>query len=292
MAHRTQTVGSQFGAWSGPRVRVDAMSDDTRPRSAPWSLLPALGVAISAVLLFGLELRLAGYLLLAVGVLLAFVAGRELGKDLLLIGIGLSIVGAVSVEANIDWWNIVLLGSVLIASVAVPFVLDRFVYRHRTIRFPVPRTKWTLLERSWLVGAVIAAYLILPVYFIRSGVYQNWPAIHEWHEVMRLFFGVNAVGIWDELFFICVVFSLLRRHFPDWQAILLQAVIFVSFLWELGYRSWGPAITIPFAIMQAFIFTRTKSLPYVICVHLLFDFLVFLSIVHAHNRDWLRIFIY
>ncbi|BDI22469.1 CPBP family intramembrane glutamic endopeptidase [Herbiconiux sp. L3-i23] len=266
--------------------------DAVRPPSASWAILPALGVAAAAVLLFGFEQKLAGYLVLAASVGIAFAAGRELGKDLLLIGVGMSIVGAVSVEANIDWWNIVLLGVVLSASVAVPFAIDRFVYRHRTIAFPVPRTPWTTLERAWLIGAVVAAYLILPVYFIRSGVYQNWPAVHEWHELLRLFVGVNAVGIWDELFFICVIFSLLRRHFPDWQAILLQAVIFVSFLWELGYRSWGPAITIPFAIMQAFIFTRTKSLPYVICVHLLFDFLVFLSIVHAHNREWLRIFLY
>ena len=36
-----------------------------------------------------------------------------------------------------------------------------------------------------------------------------------------------------------IVFALLRRHFPFWQANLLQAVVFVSFLWELGYRGWG-----------------------------------------------------
>ena len=104
--------------------------------------------------------------------------------------------------------------------------------------------------------------------------------------------GVGAVGIWDELFFICTVFTLLRRHFPVWQANLLQAVIFVSFLWELGYRAWGPLLTIPFALLQGWLFAKTRSLGYVLTVHLLFDAIVFLAIVHAHNREWLPIFLY
>ncbi|MEB0222347.1 CPBP family glutamic-type intramembrane protease, partial [Pseudomonas sp. AB12(2023)] len=93
-------------------------------------------------------------------------------------------------------------------------------------------------------------------------------------------------------FFICTVFALLRRHFPDWLANLLQAVIFTSFLWELGYRSWGPLITFPFALLQGFTFALTRSLGYVIVVHLLFDLVVFLVIVHAHTPAWLPIFLY
>ena len=34
-----------------------------------------------------------------------------------------------------------------------------------------------------------------------------------------------------------------------WLANLLQAVIFVSFLWELGYQAWGPLLTFPFALV-------------------------------------------
>jgi hypothetical protein len=37
---------------------------------------------------------------------------------------------------------------------------------------------------------------------------------------------------------------------------------------------------------------RTKSLTYVVSVHLLFDFFVFLVLVRAHNPDWLPIFLY
>ncbi len=110
--------------------------------------------------------------------------------------------------------------------------------------------------------------------------------------IARLFVGVGAVGIWDELFFICTVFALLRRHLPDAAANLLQAVVFVSFLWELGYRAWGPVLTIPFALLQAVIFLKTRSLGYVVTVHLLIDAVVFAVLVHAHSPGlWDAVFL-
>ena len=45
-------------------------------------------------------------------------------------------------------------------------------------------------------------WAILPFYFIRSGAYLNWPHITDASELARFFVGVNAVGTWDELFFI------------------------------------------------------------------------------------------
>jgi membrane protease YdiL (CAAX protease family) len=130
----------------------------------------------------------------------------------------------------------------------------------------------------------------LPFYFISSGVYQNWPVVDTPELIARLFIGVGAVGIWDELFFICTVFALLRRHFPDALANALQAIVFVSFLWELGYRAWGPLLTIPFALVQGWIFVRTRSLSYVVTVHLLFDAVVFAVLVHAHNPEIFAVF--
>jgi membrane protease YdiL (CAAX protease family) len=67
--------------------------------------------------------------------------------------------------------------------------------------------------------------------------------------------------------------------------------VFVSFLWELGYRSWGPLLTIPFALVQGWIFARTKSLTYVVCVHLLFDAIVFAVLVHAHHPELFDVFV-
>jgi membrane protease YdiL (CAAX protease family) len=261
-------------------------------RGLSLALLPAAGVSVSAFLLFAVQERLAGYIVLVVSIGVAFLVDRDLFRSLLLIGVGLSIISTISVAADISYLNMAVMGTVLTLAVAVPYLLERHGFRRRTIRFPLKSgQKWTPLERSYLPLVIVLGWAILPSYFIGSGAYRNWPAIHEFDELARLFVGVNAVGIWDEVFFICVVFALLRRHFPLWQANLLQAVIFSSFLWELGYQSWGPLLTFPFALLQGWIFSRTKSLLYVICVHLLFDLVVFLVLVHAHNPEWLNIFV-
>jgi membrane protease YdiL (CAAX protease family) len=261
-------------------------------RGLSLALLPAAGVSVSAFLLFAVQERLAGYIVLVVSIGVAFLVDRDLFRSLLLIGVGLSIISTISVAADISYLNMAVMGTVLTLAVAVPYLLERHGFRRRTIRFPLKTgQKWTPLERSYLPLVIVLGWAILPSYFIGSGAYRNWPAIHEFDELARLFVGVNAVGIWDEMFFICVVFALLRRHFPLWQANLLQAVIFSSFLWELGYQEWGPLLTFPFALLQGWIFSRTKSLLYVICVHLLFDLVVFLVLVHAHNPQWLNIFI-
>jgi membrane protease YdiL (CAAX protease family) len=176
-------------------------------------------------------------------------------------------------------------------AVVVPYLISRFGYRDRAIAFPWRGgQRWRSLHWSWLAAVLVLGWLILPFYFINSGVYQNWPVVDSPELIARLFVGVGAVGIWDELFFICTVFVLVRRHFPDAVANGLQAIVFVSFLWELGYREWGPLLTIPFALVQGYIFLKTRSLAYVVTVHLLFDAVVFAVLVHAHNPGMLSIF--
>jgi len=256
-----------------------------------WKLAPALGVALSAFFLFGLQLHVVGVPLLVVSLVAAMLLDRELGKDLLLIGIGIGIVATTSVEADVSWPSFIRIGIVLTLAVAVPFLIDRFLYRRHVIRFPWrSREKKSRLEIGYLVAVPLLGYLILPFYFISSGAYLNWPPLEDGGELLRFFVGVNAVGTWDELFFICTVLVLLRRHFPFWVSNILTAVIFVSFLWELGYREWGPLLTIPFALLQGYLFVKTRSLGYVLAVHLLFDALVFLAIVHARNPEWAPIF--
>ncbi|KRF31127.1 CPBP family intramembrane glutamic endopeptidase [Yonghaparkia sp. Soil809] len=275
-----------------------AAAVDLDPPSGVLSakLPPALGVAISAVVLYGFfdaPFRPLGYAVLVVSLVAALLVDRVLFRDLLLIGIGITIVSLVSVEADISWLNIVLLGTVFTAAVLVPFLVDRFVYRRRAIRFPWRSgRRWTRGERVYLVATPALGWLILPFYFLTSGVYRNWPDVETPSEIGRLFVGVNAVGTWDELFFICTCYALLLRHFRPWLANILQAIIFVSFLWELGYQAWGPLLTIPFALVQGMLFHRTRSLTFVLIVHLLFDLVVFLVIVHAHDPAALPIFLY
>ncbi len=275
-------------------------------------LVPALLICLAAPAFFVARIPWLGWVLLAAGMLVAWLVRARtdaeaeatrssavpggaasalpatrtpsLVRDLSLITVGMLIVSVIDLKAELDNLAFLRFTLALGGAVAVPYVISRFVYRDYAIRFPWRGGgRWTAFQWSWLIGVLVLGWLILPFYFITSGVYMNWPVVDTPDLIARLFVGVGAVGIWDELFFICTVFALLRRHFPDWQANILQAIVFVSFLWELGYQAWGPLLTIPFALVQAYIFKRTRSLGYVVTVHLLFDAVVFAVLVHAHN---------
>ena len=269
-----------------------AAVDRPAPPQLSWGLVPAALMALAAFLLFGPQHLPSGYAALVISVVLGFALDRDLGRSLLLIGLSLAPIGAISLAADI-WGHIALVAVVLLTAVAVPYVGDRLVFKRDTVGFPIRMTRrLSGGERAYLISVVVLAYLIMPFYFINSGTYLNWPAVREPSELIRLFIGVNAVGLWDELFFICCVFTLFRRHFPVWQANLLQAIIFVSFLWELGYQSWVPFLTFPLALVQGYLFNRTGSLLYVLGTHLIFDCVLWGVLVHAHTPEWVPIFLY
>lgn len=275
---------------AGTQVR----SGETTERSTlSWRLVPALLLAASGLSLFGLHWRPGGYVVLAAAVATAALVDRRLFRDLVLISFGLVTISLVRVNTDISVGHMLEMGLALTVAVAVPYLVSRHVYGDHAVRFPIKTGQgWTPAERWYLVAVVVLGWLILPVYMIGSDVYQNWPAASDVSSISRLFVGTNALGIWDELFFICTCFALLRRHYPDWLANLVQAVLFTSFLWELGFHAWGPFLIYPFALVQGWIFRLTRSLTYIVCVHLLFDLVLFLVLVHAHNRDWLAFFLY
>ncbi|MDR6505939.1 CPBP family intramembrane glutamic endopeptidase [Arthrobacter oryzae] len=256
-------------------------------------LLPSTLVSASGFVLFVLEQRIAGYGLLALALVLAGFIDRALLRDLALITAGLVAISLVPITTDISTEHMAVMGTAMILAVGIPYFVSRFVFKDHAVRFPVMTGHpWTRTEKWYLAAVVVMGYALLPAYMVNTGVYGNWPAVSDPEGIFRLFLGTNVLGIWDELFFICTVFVLLRRHLPLAQANVLQAVLFTSFLWELGFHAWAPVFIFPFALLQAFIFTRTKSLSYIVAVHLLFDFVLFLVLLHAHNRDWIDIFIY
>jgi len=262
------------------------------PAVTPVRLLAAALVCGAAVLLFAVHVRPLAYVPLVAGVALGFAVDRVLGRDLLVVAVGMSVVSTIPLAADLSDAGIARFAVALSLAVVVPYVLSTKVFGDDVIRFPWRTGKrWNRFQWGYLAVVVGAGYLLLPFYFLTSGAYANWPTVTEPDEIARLFVGVNAVGTWDELFFVCTVFALLRRHFPVWLANPLQATVFVSFLWELGYRSWGPLLTIPFALIQGWTFSRTKSLTYVLVVHLLFDAVVFMVLVHAHSPHLFDVFL-
>lgn len=271
-------------------------ADEAPELARNWPSAARLGAAFlvcgAAVLLFAVHIRPWGYVPLVLGVALAWAVDRRLARDLGLVAIAQAIISTISLKADLSDAGIARFGIVLTLAVVVPYVISTFVFKDRVIRF---RWRggwpWTRAQWAYIGIVVVAGYLILPYYFISSEVYLNWPEVTGANEISRLFVGVNAVGTWDELFFIATVFALMRRHFPVWAANVLQSIVFVSFLWELGYREWGPLLTIPFALIQGWLFSWAKTLPFVLTVHLLFDAVVFAVLVNAHHPDLFDIFI-
>ncbi|APF35905.1 CAAX protease family protein [Microbacterium sp. AISO3] len=263
------------------------------------STVPALLVCLAAPAFFVLLQPWLGWTLLVLGLIAALGVDRwrvgedtrpSLARDLSLIALGLVVVSLIDLKAELDNLAMLRFTLALGGAVLLPYLVSRFVYRDHAIRFPWRGGgRWTTFQWVWLAAVLVLGWLILPFYFITSGVYTNWPVVDTPDLIARLFIGVGAVGIWDELFFICTCFALLRRHFADVSANALQTIVFVSFLWELGYRAWGPVLTIPFALLQGYIFLRTRSLTYVVTVHLLFDAVVFGVLVHAHNPGLLDV---
>lgn len=264
--------------------------------SSAWTQALRLGAAAlvcgAAIPLYVALSRPLGYAMLVAGVVVAATADRHLARHLAVIASSLVVISTISLKADLSNAGIARFTLVLSTAVLLPYVVLRWVFREQVIAFPW-RTgrRWNRMEWTYLVVVLALGYLLLPIYFIGSGAYLNWPTVTEPGHIARLFVGVNAVGLWDELFFICTVFAILRCHFTMWQANVLQAIVFVSFLWELGYRSWGPVFTIPFALLQGYIFQRTRSLTYVVTVHLSFDLIIFMIIVHAHNPDLFDVFL-
>jgi len=283
-------VKQQSAAQAQAQVRDAGPADLPR---ASLSLIPAVMVSASGFLLFAREDRASGFLLLATALVLAGMISRRLVIDLALIAVGLTAMSLVPITTDISTEHMAVMGTAMILAVGIPYSVSRFVTKDHAIRFPVRTGQpWTRAEKWYLPAVLVIGYALMPVYMIRTGVYNNWPAVSDPEGIARLFLGTNVLGIWDELFFICTAFTLLRRHLPDWQANLLQAVLFTSFLWELGFHSWAPFFIFPFALLQARLFTITKSLSYIVSVHLLFDFVLFLVLIHAHNREWIDIFLY
>ncbi|PIE75861.1 hypothetical protein CSA17_05255 [bacterium DOLJORAL78_65_58] len=117
------------------------------------------------------------------------------------------------------------------------------------------RGRWSLKMWLWFPLGFLLAYTFLYFYFHHwtPTLHHSWPLPLEGPRggaLWRLFWGCNFVGVWDELAFINFVFVLLARHFRFGEANLAQAFFFTSFLHEMAFVGWGPAVIFSFALVQ------------------------------------------
>jgi hypothetical protein len=266
---------------------MERISDKQMRRIVSVALL-----IIASITLIGLQLKPWGWGILALSLLSLVLADRKFAKDMLLINLSLAVLGVTEISTDISYPHMLIMTLMLGSVLIIPYLVSRYVYGDYTIRFPFHHgRRWYKTEVAYIGFAALASYLILPIYMSTTGAYQNWPAASDSASLTRLFIGTSGLGIWDELFFIGVVLTLLRNYFPFMWANLIQAVLWTSFLYELGFIGWGPIAIFLFALLQGYIFNKTHSLIYIITIHLTLDFFLFLAIVNSHNPRMFNIFL-
>lgn len=254
--------------------------------------LNILLLCISTVILIGLQIKPEGWILLLLSSLTLLLCSKQFAKDLLLIYIAIAILGVTPINTDISIPHMLQMGLTLTLAVAIPYLVSRYIYKDYLIRFKFHHGRnWYKLEIAYIGLTVLVSYFLLPFYLKNTGAYLNWTVEPGISNITRFFIGTNALGIWDELFFISVCLGILRRYLKFWWANLAQATLFTSFLYELGFTGWGFIMIYIFALIQGYIFKKTESLFYIITIHLSLDFVLFLALINAHHPSWISVFL-
>ncbi|MBU2502532.1 CPBP family intramembrane metalloprotease [bacterium] len=153
------------------------------------------------------------------------------------------------------------------------------------------RGRWTWRMWLWLPAGFVIAYSFMWLYFnvLTPTLHHSWPLPLQGDRteaMWRLFWGCNFVGVWDELAFINFVFVLLHRYFRFGEANLAQAVFFTSFLHEMAFVGWGPVVIYAFALIQGYTYEKTRSLFYIVILHLMIDSILFYMIANRWYPGW------
>lgn len=244
-----------------------------------------------AVLAIPIEQKTAGYLSLFAGVVATLVCDKNFRRHIILLYISVCILALTPIGTDVALSHSAPMAALLVAALLVPYLVTRFVYRERVIRYSFGKHSWTRAHFLYLLLAFALSYVLLPLWMQTTNGHLHWTVATDPGSLLALFIGTNGLGIWDELFFIVTALALLRKHFSFGQANLAQAVLFTSFLYELGFRGWAPIAIFAFALLQGLVFRKTENLAYIIAIHLTIDFVLYLALINAHYPELLNIFV-
>lgn len=204
-------------------------------------------------------------------------------RDLAVILLTLALLLLTPINTDISIGHMLFMGLTLSLAIVIPY----YIYkndRSARIKFHYRLDSgWNISNYSYVLLAAIIGYLVFPFYFSSTGAYANWPNPENSSEILLLFIGTNALGIWDELFFVNTLLGIFNRYLKFWAANILQAILWTVFLYELGFVGWIPPLIFVFALIQGYTYKITHSLGFLIAVHLAIDFMLFLAILDAHG---------
>ena len=182
------------------------------------------------------------------------------------------------------------LGGSFLAVIVLPAII-----LHRTdpgvIRFRMWPHRFRWLDIFYVAISIPLAMYVLRWYFqFNEFMPFQWPlpAAPETEAMGRLFWGINGVGIWDELFFVNTSYCILRSLFPFRIANPVQAVLYTAVLFDMAFAGIGPLLVYLFAITQGSMFEESENLLYVLIVHLIVDYFLYWEIVAGHYPGYVR----
>ncbi len=249
-------------------------------------------ICLTGIFLIAWQLKAYGWIIFSLGLISLLFIKRDTAKNLLLIYLSLGVLGLMNISTDLETFNFFQMGAGIIIALAVPFAITRYVYKEKTVRFPWHHgRRWYRSEFLYLILTLIIAYFLLPFCMRSSGAYLNWSLEKNASDFLKLFIGTQGVGFWDELFFIATILGIFRRYLEFHWANLAQAVLFTSFLYELGFTGWSVIIIFIFALLQGIIFKKTASIAYIITIHLSLDLILFFVLVSLLQPSWFNIFL-
>lgn len=248
-----------------------------------FQYLHLLIFVLTSVLLIGLQQKVLGFGLLAIGIVALALTSGDFRKNFLLIYLSLLVLGLTPINTTTGLPQAFYMFIGLFLVVFVPLIVTRKIYKNKLIIYPnLRQMRWPRARTFYLLFAAVAAYLILPVMLRDTNSYVNWQLEPGFWNLTVAYIGLNAVGIWDELFFVLTILAILRHYFPFHIANFAQAVLFTSFLYTLGFEGWCVVVIYIFALAQGLVFRQTKSVLYILAIHLTIDLVLHLALVYLH----------
>jgi membrane protease YdiL (CAAX protease family) len=204
----------------------------------------------------------------------------------LALAIPLAILVIAPISTNLAIPRMLTLGLFLLSVIILPPLI---LQRKDIITFKLWPDKLDGIDIFYTLLSIPLAWGGFALYFFYSPeVPFNWlqPAAPSNQDLFKLFMGINAVGIWDELFFINICFAIMRYLFPFKIANPAQAVIYTSVLYDMAFTGWGPVFVGVLALTQGFMYERSKALIWVLMVHLIVDYFLFQAIVERYYPNF------
>ena len=193
------------------------------------------------------------------------------------------VLAAAPISTRTDNQHSLTMALFFLAALVLPTLI---LWRQNIITFKFWPDKLDWVDVAYTLLSVPLAWGGFRLYFgvLSPEVPFNWtlPPAPDTEELLRLFLGINAVGIWDELFFVNIGYAVLRTLFPARVANPAQAVLYTAVLYDMAFTGWGPLFVYTLALTQGAMYERSKVLLYVLVVHLIVDYFLFQEIVSAY----------